>query len=159
MFLHPHALITQIPNWILLRWPKIFCTFNTWSFQSTFFKATQVPERNEHSTNAAHNRWRWGPSSKQSWPHVLSKQQVRSRKAGQVFTNTEMFLWKAPGEQQRIMNKIQEKKPTTSTLEMSPKQRWFSLLPGQKLPSNWLTLPYGNESPLQHSLLPSHHLI
>jgi len=70
-----------------------------------------------------------------------------------------MFLWKAPGEQQRIMNQIQEKKPTTSTLEMSPKQRWFSLLPGQKLPSNWLTLPYGNESPLQHSLLPSHHLI
>lgn len=83
MFLHPHALITQIPNWILLRLPKIFCTFNTWSFQSTFCKAVRVslPDRTElPASPCSQIEPRWSPKPVPF--HTLNKQQVLSRRKG-----------------------------------------------------------------------------
>lgn len=113
MFLHPHALIAQIPNWILLRLPKIFCTFNTWEFSKHLFHvSTNVSTYQDHTPNpallAAGPRQGWGSAQTQPSSHAPPKQKVLSRNPGQLFRHTDLFPCKMFKEQQRLTNQILE---------------------------------------------------
>lgn len=135
MFLHPHALITQIPNWILLRWPKIFCTFNTWSFQSTFVKAHKYPrERNAQpmllTTGGAEDRAQSSPDPRTSvnnrsvLERLAKSSQIQNCSSGKHRVNSNELWIKF------------KRKANEHSRNESETMLVFTTAPGQKRPSN-----------------------
>lgn len=101
---------------MLLRLPKIFCTFNTWEFSKHLFHvSTNVSTYQDHIPDpvllAAGPRQGGGSAQTQPSSHAPSKQKVLSRNPAQLFRHTDLVPCKMFKEQQRITNQILEPPP------------------------------------------------